>query len=124
MGCIWGPGGWGLGFLGCVRGACAGYWAGLACRGVWGSLRWVFAGGRVWGVGWGVRQVGPWRVCAVVWAAEGGPCRGARGCARWWACVGRRLGSKGGGAVAEILRGAVLCRCMCRLAAAHLCGEL
>ena len=28
-----------------------------------------------------------------------------RGCARWWACVGLRVGSKGGGAWAGIARG-------------------
>ena len=45
-----GAGGLGLGFLGCVQEACAGYWAGWACCGAWGSLRLVCAGCRVWGV--------------------------------------------------------------------------
>ena len=75
----WGPGGVALGFFGCVRGACAGHWAGWVCRWAWGSLRWVCAGCRVWGVVRGVRRVGPWTACAVVWAGGGGPCRGAVG---------------------------------------------
>ena len=50
VGCIRGPEGVGLGFLGCARGACAGHWAEWACRGAWGSPRWVSAGCRVWGV--------------------------------------------------------------------------
>ena len=93
-------------------------------RGAWAFPRWVFAGCRVWGVVRGVRRVGPWRVCAVLWAGGGGPCRGARGCARWWACVGVRVGSEGGGAWAGIALGVALCRCMCLLAAARLCGQL
>ena len=76
-----GAGGVGLGFLGCARGACAGHRAGWVCRGAWGSPRWVCADGRVRGVVRGVRRVGPWRACAVVWAGGEGPCRGARGCA-------------------------------------------
>ena len=100
-----GAGGLGLGFLGCVRGACAGQWAGWACRGAWGSPRCVCAGCWMWGVVRGVRRLGPWWACAVVWAGGGGPCRGARGCARWWACVGRQVGSGEGGAWAGIARG-------------------
>ena len=119
-----GAGGPGLGFLRCVRGACAGHWAGWACRGAWGSPQWVCAGCRGWGMVRGVRRVGPWRACAVVWAGGGGPCRGARGCARWWACVRLRLGSERGGAWAGIARWAVLCRFMCPLAAARLRGQL
>ena len=74
-----GWGGVGLGFLRCARGACAGNWAGWACRGAWGSPRWVCAGCRVWGMVRGVRRVHPWRACAVVWAGGGCQCRGARG---------------------------------------------
>ena len=36
-------------------------------------------------------------MCAVVCAEWGGQCRGVRGCVRWWACVGLRVGSRGGG---------------------------
>ena len=55
------------------------------CAGdVCGSPRRVcFLGCRVWwAVGSGPRE-GLWRVCVVVRAGGGGPCRGARGCARW-----------------------------------------
>ena len=91
-----GAGGDGLGLLGCVRGAWAGHWVGWACRGARGSSRRMCVGCRVWGVVRGVRRVGVWRVCARVRAGGGGPCRGARGCARWWACVGLRVGSERG----------------------------
>ena len=47
VGCIQGPGGVGLGLLGCVRGAWAGHWVGWACRGVRGSSRLVCAGCRL-----------------------------------------------------------------------------
>ena len=114
----------GLGLLGCARGACAGHWVGCACRGARGFPRWVYAGCQVWGVVRGVSRVGLWRACAGVRAGVGGPCRGARGCARWWACVGLRVSSEGGGAWAGIARWAVLCRCMCPLAAARLRGQL
>ena len=123
VGCIQGPGGVGLGLLGCVRGAWAGHWVGWACRGARSSRR-VCAGCRVWGVVRGVRRVGVWRACAGVRAGGGGRCCGARGCARWWACVGLRLSSERGGAWAGILRWGVLCWCMCPLAAAHLRGQL
>ena len=119
-----GAGGMGLGFLGCARGACAGHWEGWACRGAWGFPWWVCAGCRAWGVVRGVQRVGPWRACAVVGAGGGGPCRGARGCTRWWACLGLRVGSERGGAWAGIARWGVLCRCMCPLAAARLRGQL
>ena len=62
--------------------------------------------------------------CAGVRAGWGGPCRLARGCARWWACVGLRLSSETGGAGGGIVRWGVLCRCMCLLAAARLRGQL
>ena len=71
-----------------------------------------------------VRRVGVWRACAGVRAGGGGPCRGAMGCARWWACVGLRVSSERGGAWAGIVRWGVLCRCMCPLAAARLRGQL
>ena len=124
VGCIQGPGGVGLGLLGCVRGAWAGHWVGWACRGARGSSRWVCVGCRVWGVVRGVRRVGVWRACAGVRAGGEGPCRGARGCARWWACVGLRVSSERGGAWAGIVRWGVLCRCMCPLAAERLLGQL
>ena len=117
-------GGVGLGFLQCARGAGAGHWAGWPCRGAWDSPWWVCSGCWVWGVVRGVRQVGLPRACAVAWADGGGPCRGAPGCVPWWACVGLRVGSGGAGAWAGIARGCVLCRCMCPLAAACLCGQL
>ena len=72
----------------------------------------------------GVRWVGVWRACAGVWAGGGGPCRGARGCARWWACVGLRMSSERGGVWAGIVWWGVLCRCMCPRAAARLRGQL
>ena len=114
----------GLGFLGCARGACAGHWAGWAFRGACSPPRWVCAGCRVWGVVRGVRRVGSWQTCAVIWAGEGGPCRVARGCARWWACVGLRVGSERGGAWAGIARWGVLWRCMCPLAEGRLRGQV
>ena len=98
--------------------------AGWGCPGAWGSMRVVCANRRVWGVVKGVRRVGPWRACAVVWAGGGCPCRRARGCARWWACVGRRVGRGGGGAGLGISRGGVLCRFLCPPAAMRLCGLL
>ena len=102
-------GGFGPGFRRFVRGACWGHWAGLVCREVWGSLRWVCGGCRVWGLVRGVRRESLWRVCMVVWAGGGGPCRGTRGCARWWAFVSRRLGIWGGEGQGEGLRGGVCC---------------
>ena len=83
-----GRGGVGLGLLGCARGACADHWVGWACRGARGSSRRVCAGCGVWGVVRGVRRVGVWQACAGVRAGGGGPCHGACGCARWWACLG------------------------------------
>ena len=71
----------------------------------------------------GVRRVGLWRACAGVRAGGGGPCRGARGWARYWACVGLRVSSERGGAWAGIVRWGALCRCMCPLAAARLRGQ-
>ena len=57
VGCIQGPGGVGLGLLGCVRGARAGHWVGWACRGARGSYpmgggEGCPAGGCVAGVCW------------------------------------------------------------------------
>ena len=121
-GCIQGPGGVGLGPLGCVWGAWAGHWVRWACRGARGSPRRVCVGCRMLGAVKGVRRPGVWRACAGV-QAGGGPCRGARGCARWWACVGLRLSSERGGAWAGIVWRGVLCRCMCPLAA-RLRGQL
>ena len=66
VGCIQGPGGVGLGPLGCVRGAWAGHWVGWACRGARGSSRRVCVGCRVWGAVKGVRRVGVWGACAGV----------------------------------------------------------
>ena len=76
------------------------------------------------GTGEGVRRVGLWRACASVRAGGGGPCRGARGCARCWACVGVRVSSDSAVARAGIVQWSVLCRCMCPLAAAGLRGRL
>ena len=119
-----GAGGLGLGFQGlCAGGVCGPLgWVGVS----WGvaSVRWVCAGRRVWGLVRGARRVGLWRACAVVWAGGGGPCRRAQGCARRWACVGRQVGSRGGGVGAGISRGGGFCRCMCPLAAVRLCGQL
>ena len=119
-----GRGGVGLGLLGCARGACACHWVGWACRGARGFPCWVSAGCRVWGVARGVRRLGLWRACAGVRAGGGGPCPGARACARWWACVGLRPSSERGGACAGIVRWGVPCRCMGPLAAARLRGQL
>ena len=119
-----GRGGVGLGLLGCARGACAGHWVGWACRGVWGTSRQVCAGCLVWGVVIGVRRPGLWQACAGVRAGGGGPCRGVRGCARWWACVDLRVSSERGGAWAGIVRWGVFGWCMCPLAAARLRGQL
>ena len=99
-----GRGGVGLGLLGCVRGAWAGHWVGWACCGAWSSSRRVCVGCRVWGLVRAVRRVGVWRACAGVRAGGGGPCHGAWGCARWWACLGLRLSSERGGAWAGIVR--------------------
>ena len=107
--CVGGVGG-PLGEVGVPRGA------GLPSAG-------VCVGCRVWGAVKGVQWVGVWRACAGVRAGGGGPCRGARGCARWWACLGLRLSSERGGAWAGIVRRGVLCRCMCPLAA-RLRGQL
>ena len=124
VGCIQGPAGMGLGPPGCVRRAWAGHWVGWACRGARGSFWRMCVGCRVWGAVKGVRRVGVWRACAGVRAGGGGLCRWARGCPRWWACVGLRLSSERGGAWAGIVRWGVLCRCMCPLAAARLRGQL
>ena len=119
-----GAGGLGLGLLGCVRGAWAGHWVGLACPGARSSSRRVCVGCRMWGVVRDVRRVGVWRACAGVRAGGGGPFRGAEGCARWWACAGLRVSSERGEAWAGIVRWGVLCRCMCPLAVARLRGQL
>ena len=118
-----GRGGWACVFWG----VCGARWRATG----WGgraagrhSSRRVCVGFRVWGVVRGVRRVGVWRACAGVRAAGGGPCRGARGCAQWWACVGLWVSRERGGAWAGIVRWAVLCRCMCPLAAARLRGQL
>ena len=79
LGCIQGPGGVGLGPLGCVRGAWVGHWVGWACRGALGSPRRVCVGCRVSGAVKGVRRTRVWRACAGVRAGGGGPCRGAPG---------------------------------------------
>ena len=111
-----GAGGGGPGFSGVcggglggrLGGVCVPRGAGLPSAGVCG----LSSSGAVKGV----RRVGVWRACAGVRAGGGGPCRGAWGSARWWACVGLRLSSERGGAWAGIVRRGVLCRCMCPLA--------
>ena len=117
-------GGWAWVFWGVCggRGRATGWGGRAAGRGA--PLGRVCVGCRVWGVVRGVRRVGVWRARAGVRAGRGGPCRGAQGCARWWACVGLRLSSERGGAWAGIVRWGVLCRCMCPLAAARLRGQL
>ena len=113
----------GLGSSGVCVGGVGGPLGGWACRGARGSPRRLCVGCRVWGAVKGVRRVSVWRACAVMQAGGGGPFLGARGCARWWACVGLRLSSERGGAWAGIVRRGVLCRCMCPLAA-RLRGQL
>ena len=95
----------GVGFRGCVRGACAGHWAGWACCGAWGSMRWEWAGRRVWGVlgGFGRWVRGGrvrlfWRVGEAPVAGPGGARAGWRVRAGWVAGgegQGRRF--RGGG---------------------------
>ena len=60
----------------------------------------------------GVRWERRWRASVVFWAGGGGLCRGTWDCARWLACVGRRLGRGGGGAGAGI-GGGVCCVGVC-----------
>ena len=137
-----------------VRGGEQFTWAALGGRGVRPGVSGVCAGGvcgslgemgvprrvgllgagvcglRVRGAVRGVRREGLWQGCVVVWAVWGGPCRGARGCARWYVCVGHRVWSGEGGAGSGVAWGdvglglRVWCRCMCPLAAARLCGHL
>ena len=55
-----------------------------------------------------------------VWVSEpraGGPGRGARGCARWWACVSYWVGSGKGGVGGLRLGLPAVCRFLCQLAA-------
>ena len=77
-----GRGGWAWVLWGVCggRGRATG-WGGRA-TGRRGSPPRVCVGCRVWGAVKGVRRVGVWRACAGVRAGGGGPCRGARGCAR------------------------------------------
>ena len=123
-----------------VRGGEQFAWAAFRGRGGWALVSFGVCGGCGRATGWGGRaagrgaplgcggcwgrRVGVWRACAGVPAGGGGPCRGARGCARWWACVAPRLSSERGEAWAGIVRWGVLCRCMCPLAAARLRGQL
>ena len=102
----------GLGNLGCARGACAGRWVGSVCCGAWDSPWWVCARCPVSGVVRAVSWVGLWRAAAAVRAGGGGLCRGTRGCARWWACVGLRVSSERGGESAGIA-GGVCCVGVC-----------
>ena len=114
-----GAGGGGLGFPGCVRGACTGHWAGRACREAPGSMRRVCAGRRVWGV---VRRV---QRCVRGGRLQSVPLsRGPGVRALLGVCLGCRPGTGGGEAGAGIARGAVLCLCMCLLAAVRLSGQL
>ena len=87
-----------LGMVGVPRGA------GLLSAGVCGLS--IVGGGE------GCPAGGVWQACAGVRAGGGGPCRGAWGCARWWACVSLRVSCERGGAWAGIVRRGVLCRCM------------
>ena len=119
-----------LRFPGCVWGVCVNHSAGWVCCGAWGSSLWVCVGCRVWGALGGLRREGLWRACVGGRAGGGGPCCGARGCARWWACVGRWVGTGEGGAGAGADWGGVgldwrvFCRCTCPLAAARPSGLL
>ena len=130
VGCIRGAGGLGLGFQGCVRGVCAGNWAGWVRREASGSPQRVCVDSWIWGAVRGVRWEGLWRACVVVWPGEGSPCHRARGCTRWLACVSHRVGSGEEGAGAGVVWRGVglgscsLCWCMCPLAAARLRGHL
>ena len=125
-----GAGGFGPGVSGRCAGGVCGSLGGVGVPWGVGPLRQVCVGCRVRGAVRGVQREGLWRACVVFCAAGGLPCRGARGCARWLACVGHRVGSEEGGAGAGVawgglgLRSRVLCRCMCPLAAARLCGHL
>ena len=122
-----GAGGGGSGSSGVCAGGVGGPLGGVGVpRGAGLLSAGVCGGCRVWGVVRGVRRVGVWRcvACAGARAGGGGLCRGARGRARWWACVGLRVSSGGGGAWAGIVRWGALCRCMCKLAAARLRGQL
>ena len=119
-----GAGGGGPGSSGLCAGGLGGPLGGVGVPWGAGLLSAVSVGCRVWGVLRGVRRMGVWRACAGVRAGGGVPCRGARGCARCWACVGLRVSSARGGAWAGIVRWGALCRCMCPLAAARLRGQL
>ena len=123
-GLLLGAGGVGLGFRGCVRGACAGHWARWVCCGARGSMRWLCAGLRVWGVVRGDRRVGPWRACAFFFGRVGEARVARPRCARAGGRVCAAGWVAGGEAGAEIARGGVLCRCMFPLAAVRLCGQL
>ena len=113
-------GGLGLGFLGCAGGACAGHWAGWACRRVWGSPWWLCAGRGVWGVvrvsGWWVRggrvllfaRVGEARVAGPGDARDGG-----HGWVFGWAMRGEGYG--------QGLRGFVCCVGACVRSQRHAC---
>ena len=48
---------------------------------------------RVWRAVRLVRQDGLWRACVCERVGVGGPFRGARGCAQWWACVSHWVGN-------------------------------
>ena len=110
MCCIQGPGGVGLGLLGCARGGVCGplcgvgvpQGAGLLSAGVcglsgMGGGEGCPAGGCVAGVCW----------CSGGW---GSPVSRGLACTRWWACVGLQVSSERGGAWAGIVRWGVLCR--------------
>ena len=115
-----GAGGGGPGSSGVCAGGVGGPLGGLGVPRGAGLLSAGVCGLSSGGVVRGVRRVDVWRACAGVGAGGGGPRRGARGCARWWLCVGPRVSSERGGAWAGIVRWGVLRRCMCSLAAARL----
>ena len=88
VGCIRASGGSGLGLQGCLSGVCVGHWVGWVCHGARGFVWLVCVGSRVRGAA-RLASRGPlWRACVGFQAGGGGLCSGARGCARWWVCVG------------------------------------
>ena len=134
----WAPATW-EGVRVSVRGGEQFAWAAFGRPGGWVWRFRAVCGGRVWvtgqvGVPWGVRVfvegvrglpgVGGGEaplaggsvvgVCGC--SGRGGACRGARGCARWWACVGHWVASGGEGHGVGLGSRAV-CRCTCPVAA-------
>ena len=83
-----GAGGGGPGFPGVSAGGVCGPLGGMGVPWSVGLLAVGVCGSS--GVGGGEGGLAGGSVTGFVTAAGGGPCRGARGCARWWARVGLR----------------------------------